>query len=155
MMRLLLAGWLLGVGGCMAGAGPTFGLRTSGEVSAGWEAAASGLYVGPEIGQSFPLGPHRATTYFAVHGFGRVDEASDEEDDTAVFLGGSLGLAGGEGGFGLYPSAGSMVLVGDRGCYPREPWVFTAQLGIRWVGGYAGELFLAPKLSYFEPFCSD
>ncbi|HWO22633.1 MAG TPA: hypothetical protein VNO30_27930 [Kofleriaceae bacterium] len=31
--------------------------------------------------------------------------------------------------------------------------VFTVQLGVRWLGGYVGEVYLAPKGSYFEPMC--
>jgi hypothetical protein len=146
---------LLGLDGCLAGIGPTVGVRSSGELSAGWEASTSLANGGIELGQSIPLGPRRATTYGAIHGFRHLDDASD--DETATFLGASLGIAGGEGGYLPYPSVWPMVLMGDRGCRPRdEPGgraVFTVQLGMRWIGGGWGELYLAPKLNYFAPLC--
>lgn len=144
---------MLGLGGCLMGAGPTLGVRTTGEISVGWEAGGSvmGTYWGggAQLGQSFPLGPRRATTYVAGQAYRLLHDGPDRDPD--AYLGASLGLAGGEGGFQPYASLWPMGFSGARDCAPKDP-VVTVQVGVRWIAGSA-ELYVAPKLNRYAEYC--
>jgi hypothetical protein len=161
-LALALATALLGsgLGGCMIGAGPTVGVRTTGEFSFGWEASVNAInsYMsggggGVQVGQSIPLGPRRSTVYFAGQGFWRFREAS--EDDVAGYVGGSGGLAVREGGTQPYASLWAMALRGTVACATSfgEDSVLTLELGVRWIAG-AGELYLAPKVNTYGNYCT-
>jgi hypothetical protein len=153
MTRQLLAIGMLVLGGCLTGVGPTIGVRTTHEISLGWEASSSvmGTYwnSGAQVGQSFPLGPRRATTYVAGQVYRLLHNGPDR--DTDAYLGASLGFAGGEGGARPYASLWPMGLTGERSCVPEGP-VFTIQVGVRWIAG-SGELYVAPKINRFSDYC--
>ena len=158
MDRQLLVIALLGVGGCLAGAGPTAGVRTTGEFSWGWEASGSVMGSlqrgggGAMIGQSIPWGPRRSTVYFAAQGYRSLQD--DPVHDSGSYLGASGGLAVREGGVQPHGGLWGMALSGKLSCAgdPEGGSVLTVQLGVRWIAG-AGELYLAPKVNSFGDYC--
>jgi hypothetical protein len=161
LLALALLALSLGLGGCMLGAGPTVGVRTTGEFSLGWEASGSMISShwrgggGAQIGQSIPFGPRRSTVYFAGQGFWRFLEASEEDDDAGYF-GGAGGFAVREGGTQPHASMWAMALTGTISCAApsdRDP-VLTLQLGVRLIAG-VGELYLAPKVNSYGNVCPD
>jgi hypothetical protein len=150
-----------GLCGCLIGAGPTVGVRTSGEISVGWEASGSTIESrergggGAQIGQSIPFGPRRSTIYFGGQGYWRV--RGTLEDHAAGYAGGAGGLADREGGIQPYAGLWAMVLTSrstlDCGAFFGRNAELTLQLGVRVIAG-VGELYLAPKVNTYANFCA-